>query len=93
MSTHSPGPWRWESGEDGDDRLVDRDGYSLVEGMLFPRDGDERDDLLIAAAPELLAALELLVGPDTRLLDRCRFTRDQAILDARTLIRRIKGTP
>lgn len=66
---YSPGPWRWEPGEDGNDRLVDADGFVLFEGTCWPRDTGLRHDLLMQAAPQLLEVLEKLL--DTMGCDCC----------------------
>ena len=57
MSGHTPGPWKvWES--DGGERLVDADDDDSRIAILRGSDADGR---LIAAAPELLAALNDLM--------------------------------
>lgn len=53
MSAHSPGPWRWEAWDEGD-VLLDPDGDPVVTGEFTCSAANAR---LIAAAPELLAAL------------------------------------
>ena len=55
----SPGPWRWESGDDGRDRLVTADGFVVLDGYVFPHETG-RYDLVIAAAPEMLVLLRVL---------------------------------
>lgn len=63
MSKHSPGPWRWDETAarfDGEPGLYDANNRCILghptAWLVFNR-ADER---LIAAAPEMLAALERL---------------------------------
>ena len=56
---HSPGPWRWEAGQKGHCNLVASDGTVILKAR-----GEDRlptDDDIIAAAPDLLAALRNFV--------------------------------
>lgn len=101
---HSPGPWRWrgESKWSEQNVLVDARGYTVAHTYTCDADWNTKpaDRNLIAAAPELLDALEAAVGrcwcsevdpedpgafADAR-CDRCA--------DARALIRRVReGEP
>lgn len=58
--THTPGPW-FESAEDGD-KICDSNGYPVAE-IDTPRCESETNAnaRLIAAAPEMLAALKALL--------------------------------
>jgi hypothetical protein len=98
---HSPGPWKWEPKEpDGQmPALMSAEGKYVCEfghdasstGGYYPTEGsppDEADARLIAAAPELLAALERAL--DTA--ESCTPSR-KPIDDGRALIARVKGTP
>ena len=57
--THTPGPWHWS--DDGEGNKWGRKGlepcvlYGTVEGLVSVYDGDA---LLMAASPDLLAALQ-----------------------------------
>ena len=60
---HTPGPWRIEDGEEGGYRIhysgLVSNGASVVVGQLISGYTPSLEDArLIAAAPELLAALE-----------------------------------
>lgn len=81
---HTPGPWRRA---DGDEDIVASDGAIVVDGYYSTVDANQFDSnlALIAAAPDLLAALkELLEIPEYQvaiggnphaveaLLERCR---------------------
>ncbi len=64
MSAHTPGPWVWID-NDGCEELFGSDG----EGVITSADGywsaapkSDADKALIAAAPELLAALDGLLN-------------------------------
>jgi hypothetical protein len=60
MSKHTPGPWTvWENGDDeiGVDDLYQNSVCTVEKGETRMADAS-----LIAAAPELLAALELLLS-------------------------------
>lgn len=70
-TTHTPGPWRWEDGDEqmGDNgRFVGADGEDVCTfgggqtGDQYQGDPpSDADRLLIAAAPELLEALTSMV--------------------------------
>jgi hypothetical protein len=77
MSKHTPGPWKWNKNYHGLDgprgeAILD---YAAYEGMWVPDyagDWAEANARLIAAAPELLEALQmLLVACDTS--DDCQY--------------------
>jgi hypothetical protein len=57
-STHTPAPWHYETGDDG---AVIYTGFTIAK---IPIDGSnwQSNAHLIAAAPEILAALENLRG-------------------------------
>ena len=62
---HTPGPWEAHKTHYGDDRTWDVS--SPLRTVATINDGDglaEANARLIAAAPELLEALEILVAPD-----------------------------
>jgi hypothetical protein len=99
VSTHTPGPWWWDGkpGESnlrcGDAEQCETDGsvlrYAPYEGMWFSRYGSDIEDAanarLIAAAPELLAALE-------RAADALEaVSQDHEVIDARATIAKAKG--
>lgn len=76
---HTPAPWRHEPGRDGKPPYVVRgsEGGFVVMGMAAER--QEADAALIAAAPELLEALEVVLhlchvikAPDGPALDKAR---------------------
>jgi len=60
MSEHTPGPWEYDA---NDDAVYgpEADGFPFVMSTLNIKEPDAR---LIAAAPELLAALEHLMAQD-----------------------------
>ena len=69
MSAHTPGPWELDHGEDGDNFTIRADG-EFVTRLTKSRYTDDRRDpeayanaALIAAAPDLLAALRALMEP------------------------------
>ena len=62
MSGHTPGPWEWEDGEyvlwaQGGRKIIDTAPY---EGMWIVAENEEANARLIAAAPDLLEALDNL---------------------------------
>ena len=68
MSAHTPGPWELDEGDDGDNFTIRADG-EFVTRLTKSRYTDDRRDpeayanaALIAAAPDLLAALKLLTA-------------------------------
>lgn len=73
MSAHTPGPWELDEGDDGDNFTIRADG-EFVTRLTKSRYTDDRRDpeayanaALIAAAPDLLAALKALAdeyGPN-----------------------------
>jgi hypothetical protein len=82
MSAHTPGPWRVARLRSGAWAVVDRGTRDIVPSIFTQRDGgeDEANARLIAAAPDLLAALKYLLelgGDDDR-----RITADAAIAKA-----------
>jgi hypothetical protein len=60
--THSPAPWKYESlrGWSGD-RIMDANGKDIVYEMATPNGDGSANGHLIAAAPDLLAALKVFV--------------------------------
>ncbi|MBP8176362.1 MAG: hypothetical protein KAX77_01235 [Xanthomonadales bacterium] len=68
MSAHTPGPWELDHGDDGDNFTIRADG-EFVTRLTKSRYTDDRRDpeayanaALIAAAPDLLAALRAMIG-------------------------------
>jgi hypothetical protein len=57
MDTHTPGPWKWLDYPDGRKLLVARD-KAVIHCPDAPMTCDPSDQAVIAAAPELLAALK-----------------------------------
>ena len=94
MSTHSPGPW-----EAVDKRPDGFTGYSIFQGGQFiAHVGDtdratpvEDNARLIAAAPELLEALEDLVSLCEAVLPRTEHITDAELFDARSAIAKATG--
>ena len=104
---HTPGPWRYQPGRDSRPPYVIRgsEGGFVVVGMTADR--QEADAALIAAAPELLEALEKRaqadaayaqlalsdVDPDPheRLLQQIEDAEDAAKDAARAAIAKAKG--
>lgn len=74
MSEHTPGPWYWHRGPGPN--VYAEDGTEIGQ-INFSVDGD-----LIAAAPDLLAALELLLP----YLEDCRMH-----IEARDAIAKARG--
>lgn len=63
MSRHTPGPWFRDVYDDGSSAIVPRSGFTICvmpDRSGFPE--DEHNANLIAAAPDLLAALELFLA-------------------------------
>ena len=58
---HSPGPWSIANDADGWDNIVDADDRRIAE-VDSCSGGKDPDARLIAAAPELLEALELMLS-------------------------------
>jgi hypothetical protein len=76
--THTPGPWETQRVEE--DRLVlwgreDALGTFKIADI-YETANNEANARLIAAAPELLEALEMLVGPEGDLYDQ--YAHDKA---------------
>ena len=57
-ATHTPGPWYWDKVSTGH-VIVDSEGFTIVDSSPM----SEADARLIAAAPEMLEALQRLVHP------------------------------
>jgi hypothetical protein len=83
MSTHTPGPWQARFSPKSDLvahwDIYSNDGENLA---CLPEETQEPDARLIAAAPDLLAALELVSGQHA-FLPSLRETIDNAIAKAR----------
>jgi hypothetical protein len=77
-STHTPGPWHYETGDGG---AVIYTGFTIAK---IPIDGSDwqSNAHLIAAAPDLLAALERLAHP---------MADDEDLDYAREVIAKAKG--
>ena len=77
-STHTPGPWHYETGDDG---AVVYTGFTIAK---IPIDGSDwqSNARLISAAPDLLAALERLAHP---------MADDEDLDYAREVIAKAKG--
>lgn len=96
--SHTPGPWHIEDrNEEGPLAVIGSDGLPVAFAF-FPRDGSDYDAnaRLIAAAPALLAALQLtlirLVECDEWLRDHEEYWGlDPAIASARAAIRAATG--
>jgi hypothetical protein len=79
MSAHTPGPWRWIKAEDyPSTRLVGPDGADVIE--IYESHGGgtmatEADAHLIAAAPDLLAALTNFIDSAVTDSDTCAICR------------------
>jgi hypothetical protein len=96
MTAHSPGPWRVVVGRLIDEyvEVLDANGRAVVEGGAEGDQGwirghveiTEADARLIAAAPELLAALKEGLYEMNHPDDECPVCET-----ARALIRRIEG--
>lgn len=91
----SPGPWRWEAAGEGPDHWLMKNcwiGGDMLDQCVLVAEGgkwppSDADARLIAAAPELLAALK-------RYLESPYYQGDQGLdRGARALIARIEGTP
>ncbi len=61
MSKYTPGPWEWDEDESGGPGVIHA-GKTLVAYFPWSNCNESADARLIAAAPDLLAALEGLVG-------------------------------
>lgn len=66
-ATHTPGPWFWDKVSTGHCRhvIVDSEGFTIAN----PSPMSEADARLIAAAPELLTALQAGVDNDIPMAD------------------------
>ena len=81
--THTPGPWKAITGG-ADAKVVCPDGRSFLIGDIIYHDENKANANLIAAAPELLAALKALMD------DRHNW---EAWLDAENVIAKVEGEP
>lgn len=96
MAEHTPGPWSVEHDEDADTiSIVNFGGEIAVLHGVSMGENDESDARLIAAAPDLLAALEAVtpfVVPEALCLNgRDYLAALDAISDARRAIARARG--
>lgn len=65
MSKHTPGPWRFVRGYDNSDAVITGEGYGLeCVALVKSTSCPQSDGCLIAAAPELLEALEVILDED-----------------------------
>lgn len=70
MRKHTPGPWRNVIGYDDSNTVIAGEGYNLeCVALIKSRPSCQADACLIAAAPDLLEALEELVEGDE--IDSC----------------------
>ena len=100
MRMHTPGPWHWDSDPLKSDWPLNRVRYRVVAlgrtvtQTYYPSaDGDqaEADTRLIAAAPELLAALQLMLTESEQSAEaRCVHNQSTEVL-ARDVIARATG--
>lgn len=69
MNAHTPAPWTWDDEDDelrgGPERTIVLDGVSWNTGDAGVACDNPDDRALIAAAPELLAALEAVLAFET----------------------------
>ena len=91
MNAHTPAPWYWSDNVPDAPKnhctIVDADGFTIAE----PSPMSEADARLIAAAPDLLAALQALVG-EADLGEVDLDEDDRALLDnARAAIAKATG--
>lgn len=95
MSAHTPAPWYWSDNVPDFPKnhriIVDADGFTIAE----PSPMSEADARLIAAAPELLAALQELLSYGAALgwdeLDPTHDTRPETMRRARAAIAKATG--
>ena len=82
MSAHTPGPWYWaDNVPDFPPRhriIVDADGFTIAE----PSPMGEADARLIAAAPDLLAALQKIDANAAESVEWIRRVAREAIAKA-----------
>lgn len=87
---HSPGPWRWTWHTRS---LFDAEGCGIAYVDVMPRDADAR---LIAAAPELLNALKVMIElAGVELKQLAKGTKREPVVEGATraahaLIRRVE---
>ena len=96
-SNHTPGPWAFSLNHSGDYQLRGSNGH-LVFQISTGTIPDNSDARLIASAPELLAALEIIlsstcgdVGDDG--YEGCIRIEAKALERARAAISKAKGQP
>ncbi len=95
-TTHTPGPWGLMEHQDGFLTLTPPDGRCAYFGMLPNEDDEDRaNGRLIAAAPDLLAALELLganiLALPTPLFEQISEHIKPGVAASRAAISRAKG--
>lgn len=65
MSAHTPGPWAWEYSNDvgpDDDYFIEFFEITSEDGREIARVEEKEDARLMAAAPELLEALQTILN-------------------------------
>ena len=85
------GPWFPEKTKTGKGKVVDSNGFSVchMTGGSYSR--QEEDSKLIAAAPDMLEALELVINRLGRFEKEYIFSKRMALQKARAAIAKAKG--
>ena len=100
MSGHTPGPWRLDHSDDVELRNhvgISSESHSLLAQIVWKMDDDERSPSceanahLIAAAPDLLEALQSIVKSLADQDDEGMIEHAQPMIDARAAIAKATG--
>jgi hypothetical protein len=87
---HTPGPWRYQEESDAYTHIVRAPGNRFICQLSQDRSGEaEANCRLIAAAPDLLAALKAMLthyGPPETVAAMCNYPADHPITMARAAI-------